>query len=291
MELQAPVIPSTTNMAEPFLKGFALMAAYSHKRQQDELAMQKMQNAIIADQSKSQIEAGKQDLEKQRLLNQGEHYKQMYDLGSANNEFRLNKYQNALTQDKNDTNRLIDYQNELYGIDAQRGTEAWQNQANLIKSKYSDVTGTIEGGRVWRQLFDEHKWSARDARNTTNDIMRNYYGNLKSNGLSDYAFANPNIWGSGDGKKFLAYDANGLIVDPKSKAAASFKTLPMDQYNTLQAQHDRVKDILSSPDARPADTSTGGKQLDEQTAKDILNEAGGDNEAARQLARDRGYTF
>ena len=42
--------------------------------------------------------------------------------------------------------------------------------------------------------------------------------------------------------------------------------------------------------SRPAETS-GGKQLDETTATEILREAGGDKEKARRIARERGYTF
>lgn len=45
------------------------------------------------------------------------------------------------------------------------------------------------------------------------------------------------------------------------------------------------------PTTAPALPSTTGKQLDAATAKSILAEAGGNKEKARQIARERGYTF
>jgi hypothetical protein len=43
--------------------------------------------------------------------------------------------------------------------------------------------------------------------------------------------------------------------------------------------------------AQAAPATSAGKPLDQQTAAALLQEAGGDPEKARQLARDRGYTF
>jgi hypothetical protein len=42
---------------------------------------------------------------------------------------------------------------------------------------------------------------------------------------------------------------------------------------------------------RPVTQTLGTKPLDQATAQQILQEAGGDKERARQIARDRGYTF
>lgn len=46
-----------------------------------------------------------------------------------------------------------------------------------------------------------------------------------------------------------------------------------------------------APTLAPALPSTTGKQLDAGTAKAILLEAGGDKDKARQIARERGYSF
>lgn len=63
----------------------------------------------------------------------------------------------------------------------------------------------------------------------------------------------------------------------------------------LTETQQQVKDYLEQQIARttqlPTETSPRNKMLDEQTAMQILQEAGGDKEKARAIARDRGYTF
>lgn len=48
---------------------------------------------------------------------------------------------------------------------------------------------------------------------------------------------------------------------------------------------------LTAPEVPASARAAGGKQLDAATAKAILDEVGGDKNQARELARQRGYTF
>lgn len=93
--------------------------------------------------------------------------------------------------------------------------------------------------------------------------------------------------------------ADGKKVTVTADALNGFR----DRYSKLQ-QHTGAQiyqQRLTEPDLppvtappptmAPALPSTTGKQLDAATAKAILAEAGGDKEKARQIARERGFTF
>ena len=54
----------------------------------------------------------------------------------------------------------------------------------------------------------------------------------------------------------------------------------------------KLNELLAERDGETGKTKTGAKKtLDADTAAKILQEAGGDKEKARQLAKERGYTF
>jgi hypothetical protein len=61
--------------------------------------------------------------------------------------------------------------------------------------------------------------------------------------------------------------------------------------NRLQAIDRRLAELGAGTSPAPAGAKGGGKALDKATAAVILQEAGGDKERARKLARERGYSF
>jgi hypothetical protein len=59
----------------------------------------------------------------------------------------------------------------------------------------------------------------------------------------------------------------------------------------LPAIDRRLAELGAGTGPAPAGAKGGGKSLDKATAAAILQEAGGDKQKARQLARERGYSF
>lgn len=168
------------------------------------------------------------------------------------------------------SDRTLEFQKALSGIDAKPGTQAWQDKADLVKSDYPDVLPTTSGQRVWKDYFAEHKFTATTSRQATNDIFKRYDDNLKQNGIDDYAFANPSVWKDDpkNKRKALLMDANtNIILPPETdtkdnidkatgKPKFRWKTLPYSDWNTFKAQHDKVKQVLGSNDSRPAEQTS-----------------------------------
>lgn len=103
------------------------------------------------------------------------------------------------------------------------------------------------------------------------------------------------------------HDANGQPVDqayanqnPKDtlvvgKAGGKTIRVPYSDWVKLATRYQNLPKQESNPAVQSYQEiqkqTAQGKQLDQATAKAILDEAGGDKEKARQIARDRGYAF
>jgi hypothetical protein len=116
--------------------------------------------------------------------------------------------------------------------------------------------------------------------------------------------------GGTDGKEFRQWTSK---LDGLKKSEASIQKgfdpitgqiIPQTQIdaalNTVRSQIADTENYISTeyPDQwkkyrkpAPAQQSNQGKQLDPTTAKQILFDAGGDKEKARQMARGLGFTF
>lgn len=86
------------------------------------------------------------------------------------------------------------------------------------------------------------------------------------------------------------------IIDgnmPYKAMVASLDTLRQDMGNRTQAYQMQISDIKNRIGGGASSQSAPSqpKQLDAQTAHAILQEAGGDKDKARALAKQRGYTF
>jgi len=109
-----------------------------------------------------------------------------------------------------------------------------------------------------------------------------------------------NEFGGGifDRPSFMA-DATGNKVEPNKATHVVWKT--KDKKNPViiksiedyQNARERLQNINENLSAISEDTGSSqqGKILDEDTAASIFEEAGGDSQKARDLARQRGYTF
>lgn len=96
------------------------------------------------------------------------------------------------------------------------------------------------------------------------------------------------------------YSTPSSVMKPKVKEAEARKflgnifgqqeagTMTLDE-GLIQAQ-EQGYDISQFKDLIP-NQETEGKVLDEETARQILNDAGGNKEVARQIARQRGYSL
>jgi len=93
----------------------------------------------------------------------------------------------------------------------------------------------------------------------------------------------------------LEGEGGGLLTDPtKFEEQRSQLKGEIQKYdNLLQTTSPELyKQIMTGAPAPAAETKSGeGKKLDRETAKVLFQEAGGDKEKARQLAKDRGYTL
>ena len=93
----------------------------------------------------------------------------------------------------------------------------------------------------------------------------------------------------------LEGEGGGLLADPtKFEEQRSQLKGEIQKYdNLLQTTSPELyKQIMTGAPAPAAETKSGeGKKLDRETAKVLFQEAGGDKEKARQLAKDRGYTL
>jgi hypothetical protein len=95
-------------------------------------------------------------------------------------------------------------------------------------------------------------------------------------------------------QSFATEDALLSEVPVRAKSAGNTWTPPTTQEATIQS----MAQTMAGPNAakigrasQQAAGSEGHQELTPDIARQLLQEAGGDKEAARQLARDRGYTF
>lgn len=82
------------------------------------------------------------------------------------------------------------------------------------------------------------------------------------------------------------------ILETESELAAHDESEPrFFGKDKWQAQRDKITTSLDTLKAERRKTAGFGTTLDTETARQILIEAGGDKERARQIARQRGYSF
>jgi hypothetical protein len=219
-----------------------------------------------------------------------------------------------------DTEDLGSWQNDMKDVTAPIGSAEWQTQALAVYNNHLDAMATTAGQRAWRGLFNQHKNAAAQAWTGLRASTGDYKQALQLNGLTDYAFQNPGAWTDTEDKsgKKLLMGSDGKIllqtpdnlkkanqIDPVTQQPlASFKTLPKATFDNFMQSHKNYSTISSGiglpavnpftgqPYGDPAPTAPQGQRpLDKATAASILQEVGGDPDAARELAKKRGYTF
>jgi hypothetical protein len=266
-DIVAPVIPNIRADPTIFLSAFQTALANRRKQQQLELAITRMQQqAEIADaklelQSKFGEWRHEKDLESlqqgQERLGDMERFHAMESTVRTNEENRkLNAYEDKLKTAEANSSTLADFQKELSNIDAEQGTQEWEHQANLIRSKYGSPTWTPAGERIWKDAFTGHKSASTERMKADNQVKVDYYKNLSSNQIPEKWLSDPEEWGKNkDGSRFVAYDDQGRRVPPNTPGA-HFKTITGSDYETIRQQRSRVQEIESSNRTRAATQST-----------------------------------
>jgi hypothetical protein len=170
--------------------------------------------------------------------------------------------------------------------EAQKTNDYWQNlwkksqigrndrEANAPDNR---VEITLPDGRnIWVTPNEAAQWykpradsKAADEWSMNRAVAR---GKLDEKGefTNDYSEA-----ATGDMTKVLTPDGKTLVV-------------PWSEY---ERRTNRQKPVPARPLIESGGKPEVGKPLDQATAKAILAEAGGDKEKARELARQRGYSF
>jgi hypothetical protein len=252
----------------PPMAGLSLVAQLAQARQRNELALYQMAQDAALQQKKFEIDKEKIIQEKPVIDAQTESYKAMANLHNAQAKAYTNGVGNAAQRKQQTLKEVGDFTKELSTIQSPKGTTAWQHEADLIAAKYPDIAGTTEFARVWNSQLLEHNRAATQNRVTQNSIVNNYRKFLSDNGLSPYAFENPDMWGNdpkGKGKYLVVDAKTGAIQPPAtdvtgSKGAFRAITIPTKRWDTLLQQHKAINDIydnmLFAPDpqntARPA---------------------------------------
>lgn len=252
-----------------YLKGLQVVAAVNAKKNANELQIKKLQEQIDFQQMKH-------DLDVEKATNTADHYEKVYDVASLNAATNTLKEQRLLSaaedktkQDREDTQRLIDMQSKIYGIQAKRGTTDYQKQLDDVKDQYSDVTGTAEAKRIISPLEQQHKTARLEG-------FKAFNNQVASLGIpSQYApaiFATPEMWQQGDD-----------TTDPKNpkmqfQIGASKVVIPKATYDKLKPKYqeyygngsatvqppslkERAQAALDDPDATPKEKAAAQKIL------------------------------
>lgn len=185
-------------------------------------------------------------------------------IGVADDRLKLDQEKADFQKEKwgKDSDALSGYQKELFNIDASPGTQQWEHQANLIRSKpeYSEVARSQQGEKLWADAFNSHKQTAREITQSGVQIAKDYYQNIGKKRIPEDWLTDGKDWDKNEtGDRFVAYDPEtGQRLPKNTKTTPSgkpvtFRTISTKEYDTILEQQKRLRELGSSDSTLPAD--------------------------------------
>lgn len=257
-DIVAPIIPNVRGDPEIFVNAFqrALALSLANRKQQQQL---EFQNRRLLEQTA---------LGEQKLEMEDRYHQVMAGVASdriAQGEERISQLKDRLDLEKDktefqkdrfgrDTEKLADFQKELGGINAEPGTQEWEHQANLIRSKFGQVTWSTAGERIWKDSFQAHKATANEMAKSAAQVELDYHRSLQDKNVRGSWLADPGEWGTNkkDGSRFVYFDPNTGNRVPDNTPGSVARTISATEYDTLRKQQNRVLELRSSDSNQPA---------------------------------------
>jgi len=289
--LVAPITPTGENpvVLEAIQRGFAGLAANRRHAEDVQLNLQKL--ALDEQQSQRDYQLKQDQLSQQQPLIDA-HARYYKALGDA-----------ATTKNMTDTEDLASAAQDVRDLTksgAIPGTSKYQTGLMDIYNNHMTSLGTLVGQRMWRPLWKNHELAGKTAWTGFRAANANYLNDLKANGLSEYAFQNPDVWAdTPDGKaKELVIRSNGEVLvpteenknlanqkDPATQTPlATIKTLQKPVFESWLKKHENYQK-RQDPDNMPAVNPFTGMGYDNLPAP-VRTPEPGMNQGAMQSQSD-----